>query len=955
MTHDSILTSLVDCLHTCTAPDHLEDLPFYEAIYPWVITASQQLQSQLKREEQGALFALLSAEGLRDLELSLAKRLSGLCTPCMHTKLAIAQVEFSLQGSSPRERYLDHIRKNYLSEAGLRAFLEEYHELGRQVSIILSLWIATTVELLERVKEDLSVLETTFNEGLPLGTLSSVTTNLGDFHNGGHSVSILGFSCGTSIIYKPKNIQISEIFYDFIQTLNTEGLSPPLKGYRLLARGEYGWEEKVEHLPCQTSAEVERYYERAGMYLCLFYLMNGSDMHYENVIASGEHPMLIDLETLFHGVLRFNQKEEAVDRVQHSVLSTGFLPFFFFNQKKQKNVDISSLGSDGTGFTLVTWTHLHTDEITKSEEANGKRALHTVRYDGKTIAAKNHLSSLLSGFHRMYTFLEGKKDLFEKEGWWNSPIRIVLRGTRFYGYILQRLHSSECILNRESCERELSLLERFTDPRQQFPKHILEAEKKAVLQGDIPYFYSFPKSTHLFFQGKVVESGCLEPLHLPLYQMQKDDRKIQEIYIRQSFFIKDAPLHETQTQATSVQEMEKLPTAAEILSQVQTIASNLKNRAFMSKDGSLGWIHLEPNNHGVDQLSLQPLSDTLYSGRAGIALFFAALARITRNPEWKEAALSSLIPLCRTIHQGQRRRLINLVGIGGMTGIGGVIYGLLHTGKLLDLPELTHDAQTLIQSIEPKHIQEDLHYDLIFGSAGFILSLLNYHTHTKDPKVLSLATLAGEHLCRKASSVGKGALAWPGVEKLHLLGMSHGTAGIALALIKLARATGNTQFESVASSAISWERFRFNAEKKNWPRLSSGPETYMSAWCHGATGIGFARLAGLDGEGDPQTLNEIEAAIEVTLAHFNTSKLTLCCGDPGRLEFLRSVREQLGRQDLDSSIARCLSSVFARMQKTQESGEFPSPGFMQGSAGQGFFLLRQIDKEGCLPQPLLLQ
>src|SRR3712207_8377597 len=67
-------------------------------------------------------------------------------------------------------------------------------------------------------------------------------------------------------------------------------------------------------------SEALRYYERAGMLLCLFYVLEGTDCHYENIIASGEYPVLIDTETLMHHRAREtvpqdeNAQTEALDR-----------------------------------------------------------------------------------------------------------------------------------------------------------------------------------------------------------------------------------------------------------------------------------------------------------------------------------------------------------------------------------------------------------------------------------------------------------------------------------------------------------------------------------------------------------------------------------------------------------------------------------------------------------------
>ena len=54
-----------------------------------------------------------------------------------------------------------------------------------------------------------------------------------------------------------------------------------------------------------------------GCYLAVFYSLGTTDLHFENVIASKDYPMFIDLETLFG-----NSK---IDKFS-TVLDTGLLP-----------------------------------------------------------------------------------------------------------------------------------------------------------------------------------------------------------------------------------------------------------------------------------------------------------------------------------------------------------------------------------------------------------------------------------------------------------------------------------------------------------------------------------------------------------------------------------------------------------------------------------------------------
>jgi lantibiotic modifying enzyme len=102
----------------------------------------------------------------------------------------------------------------------------------------------------------------------------------------------------------------------------------PFRILTILDRGDYGWVEYVEHRSCASDAEIRRYYRRTGHFLSLVYALNGSDFHFENMIADGEHPVPIDLETIYHHRAKIvaGDADEMAARLRVSVLATDLLP-----------------------------------------------------------------------------------------------------------------------------------------------------------------------------------------------------------------------------------------------------------------------------------------------------------------------------------------------------------------------------------------------------------------------------------------------------------------------------------------------------------------------------------------------------------------------------------------------------------------------------------------------------
>lgn len=112
--------------------------------------------------------------------------------------------------------------------------------------------------------------------------------------------------------------------------------------------------EYAEQASCTTQQEVEDYYLRAGMLLCLLHVLGGTDMHNDNLVACGQHPILIDLETVTTpgypsqmwstGHLTPSPQPEALDGSWQTVLETGFLPEWKSHGDANHACDLSGLG-----------------------------------------------------------------------------------------------------------------------------------------------------------------------------------------------------------------------------------------------------------------------------------------------------------------------------------------------------------------------------------------------------------------------------------------------------------------------------------------------------------------------------------------------------------------------------------------------------------------------------------
>ncbi|HYO13128.1 MAG TPA: lanthionine synthetase LanC family protein, partial [Thermoanaerobaculia bacterium] len=188
-------------------------------------------------------------------------------------------------------------------------------------------------------------------------------------------------------------------------------------------------------------------------------------------------------------------------------------------------------------------------------------------------------------------------------------------------------------------------------------------------------------------------------------------------------------------------------------------------------------------------------------------------------------------------------------------------------------------------------------------------------------------------------------------------GLAHGNAGYALSLLRLAAATGDPRFRAAARDAMAYERSLFNPEVGNWRDMRSlealriavriEDEIYMTAWCHGSTGIGLARLAGLPLADDAETRAEIEAALADTLKNGFGQNHSLCHGDLGNLDLLaeaaRLLDETRWRPEVERLAASILDCMDERGWLCGVALGVQTPGLMTGLAGIGYGLLRLAD------------
>lgn len=953
-----------------------QDASFVHCVWPLIADGLCRLRARIMLLVGQHPDLPIDAEAVLNSTLpDLCARIGQKVNRTLVLELHSARLQGQLQGETARERFLYFVEHMQRKER-LLPFLAEYPVLARLVLATITSWGDALCELLVHLQADwLQICALFFPDGAP-GPLIETLAGAGDTHRDGRSVTTLTFRCGQKLMYKPRSIAIDVHFQGLLNWLNARGDHPAFRPLRLLNRGSYGWSEFVTAYSCATAEEVARFYQRQGAYLALLYALEASDFHYENIIAAGEQPVLVDLEALFHPRINQDHPSHSADPVSKalsfSVLRVGLLPQRLWLDEEHEGMDVSGLGGQEgqvLPYLVPMWQDAGTDQmrITRQESRMpGKE--NRPRLQGQSVDLLAYCEEIVQGFTHMYRLIvEQRAELLAGPlaDVLHDEIRLIVRSTRTYGEILYESAHPDVL--RDALDRERFLDHLWTAVEQQ--PHLAQtipAERHDLLAGDIPIFLTTAGSCDILTsQGATLARYLKEPSFVSvqrhLQTLDEQDLQRQAWLIRATLatFAPDHP-HSARKQ----RELPHVPdgsatTPAHLLATAHAAGRRLCELALWDEE-RVNWVGL--NLLKERHWSLAPTGPDLYDGVYGILLFLSYLGCLTRESSYLRLARQAYRTLQETDGQPEMQCMV-----GAFQGWGAKIYTLSHLGQLWAEPALWDEAEQTVPLLA-ELIEQDQTYDIISGTAGCLLALLSLYRVRPAGCVREAALHCGDYLLAKAQPVS-GGIAWPTTAPAHqpLTGFAHGAAGISFSLFELAALSGEERYWQAARAAVGYERRVFSPEQQNWPDFRDlrpsepGQEpwtpAYMLAWCHGAPGIALGRLGSLRSLDDPATRQEIAGALATTVARGFGSNHSLCHGDLGNLETLLVASRVLHTPRYTRQLARLTTALLAHIKEQGWLMGIPlgieTPGLMTGLAGIGYELLRLADPER-VPSILLL-
>lgn len=181
-------------------------------------------------------------------------------------------------------------------------------------------WCSCWWRLVRRWRKDRAALEERLFAGEAIGTICEVRFGLSDRHGKGESVAHLRTNNGKSLYYKPRSLAPENTLAAFFEALRAAGIVlAPLPA--MLVRPGYGWVAEVPRAHLATREAVDRWFFAAGSLAVVAWLLGLGDLHWENVVAGEEGPVIVDGEAWCRPQTFFDTESEG------DLLSSGLVSF----------------------------------------------------------------------------------------------------------------------------------------------------------------------------------------------------------------------------------------------------------------------------------------------------------------------------------------------------------------------------------------------------------------------------------------------------------------------------------------------------------------------------------------------------------------------------------------------------------------------------------------------------
>ena len=533
-----------------------------------------------------------------------------------------------------KERFIEFLKAILNCKEDFIDIFKEYPVLARIVTIRTLYLKMNYCRLLQNVDNDYLEIKKILGENKLF--LTDIEIGTGDSHEQGNSVTILHFG-NKKLVYKPKNLKVCEAIEEFILWCTSSADLLPFRIPRGIYKEEYTYNEFISPEYCKTNEEIEKYYIRFGYLIALCYILNLNDIHLENLIADGEYPVIVDIETVFQVSQEMETQTLYVDLMKklevESVSNSLLLPKKMSMGIKDV-VDLSALTGKGVKLSqkFLTPSRINTDKFRYKKVPGYFLGGNNIPKLNETeeVNAQSYYLKIMEGFNEFITFvMEHKEECINKLSiFQGKKIRCLVKGTEKYASMLR--YADHPNYNREMKYRERLMMNVWAYPY--LDKRIIRSEVRDLLFNDIPIFYSYADSKDIIdSQGYVYKnyykSSGLELVTKKIRKLSKKEVNLQMAIIFQNLGICDLNLNRKITKKEIVFKKQNF----NYVNQAERIAKNIIDES-VAKAGERSFINVDCDKKRHWELT--PCDEGLYGGLSGIAVFFLELYSITNVEEY---------------------------------------------------------------------------------------------------------------------------------------------------------------------------------------------------------------------------------------------------------------------------------------------------------------------------------
>lgn len=417
------------------------------------------------------------------------------------------------------QRFIDDINQKGLSE-----WLAQNPGLKQRLKQICDREISNVQRVLKRLHQNRKKICRTFDISDSKYVVKELKFGLSDPHKGRQTVIEITFEGNSKIIYKPRSIEAEHAWNRFLNWINKHSLDLSFKTVKIVSYNSHGYMEYVEPTACETAQEVSNYYKRLGAICTLSHFFGSTDLHAKNLVACGEHPVIIDLETLL-------PVAPSITDTPAGITKSGLIPSDI-TSISDSGIESSVLGlgiHPDQKMTQKCWDRINTDKmdrIDKEKQWESQQSL--PRLKNAIQSPLTYFSNLIDGMKQMNQFLCAHLDTLTADFgpltvFRNIRQRFLMRSSQTYADLLYDLRAARYQNMQSELNKVLGKLEVFyqhvSSAKKQGYKQLVDYEKKALVRGDIPYISIRASSTAFTCNGISVD-GIID---IPPYRMLRQN------------------------------------------------------------------------------------------------------------------------------------------------------------------------------------------------------------------------------------------------------------------------------------------------------------------------------------------------------------------------------------------------------------------------------------------------